>query len=110
MPEAQRLTKSGQYAHVYQKGSSWASALLVLKAVPNELMFSRWGLSVSRRVGGAVVRNRVKRVLREILRQTPVKAGWDIIILVRPAAAQAKYVTLEKALRALFARSQLLSE
>ena len=110
MPGAERLTKTGQYAHVYQKGNSWASTLLVLKAAPNELEFSRWGLSVSRRVGGAVVRNRVKRLLREILRQTPVKTGWDIIILARLAASHVRYATLERSLRALLSRAQLLAE
>lgn len=110
MARVGRLTKSAQYAYVYQKGSSRVSPLLVIKAVPNELTFSRYGLSVSSRIGGAVLRNRVKRLLREILRLTPVKAGWDIIIIARPAVTGADYATLEKVVRELLFQAQLLAE
>lgn len=110
MARVGRLTKSVQYAYVYQKGSSRVSPLLVIKAVPNELTFSRYGLSVSSRIGGAVLRNRVKRLLREILRLTPVKAGWDIIIIARPAVTGADYATLEKVVRELLFQAQLLAE
>ena len=46
--------------------------------------YSRWGLVVSRKVGSSVVRNKVKRMLREILRHTDITPGWDIVIVTRP--------------------------
>ena len=105
----QYLTKTAQYGLVYNKGSSWISVLVVMKVLANGLNLSRYGFSVSRRVGKAVVRNRVKRLLREILRQTPLQPGWDIIFIVRSVAAKAKYVDLEKAVKDLLFRAGLLA-
>lgn len=104
----ERLTKPRQYALVSRKGSSWVNDLMVMKTLPNELALSRYGLSVSRRVGNAVTRNRVKRLFREILRQTPLKSGWDIIFIARPAAATANYATLREAVDNLLSQAQLL--
>jgi ribonuclease P protein component len=109
MPGREYLTKSEQYAVVYEKGSSWTNALLVMKALPNGLSFSRYGFSVGRRVGGAVVRNRVKRRLREILRLAPLKPGWDIIFIARPSAAVSDFAGLGKSVQGLLSRAGLLT-
>ena len=103
------ITRPKEYALVYAKGSAWTGNLVVLRALPNGLPLSRCGFSVSRRVGKAVVRNRVKRRLREVLRQTPLKAGWDVILIARPAAAAADYVSLRKAVEDLLLRGRLLA-
>ena len=101
------LTKPQQYALVYDKGSSWASGLVVMKVLPNGLALSRYGLSVSKRVGKAVTRNRVKRRLREILRITPLKSSWDIIFIARPAAATTDYAALKSGVEDLLSRALL---
>ena len=103
------LTKSEQYALVYDKGSSWRDNLMVMKALPNGLTLSRYGFSVSRRVGKAVARNRVKRLLREILRSAPIESGWDIIFVARPQAAGASFASLEKSVESLLSRARLLT-
>jgi ribonuclease P protein component len=102
------ITKPEQYTHVYSTGKSWHSAPVVLKAVPNGLPQTRYGYSVSKKVGKAVVRNRVKRLLREITRLTPVKPGWDIVLIARSAAAGGKYADLQRSVTDLLARSKIL--
>lgn len=106
----QYLTKPVQYALVYNKGSSWANSLLVIKALSNGLDLSRYGFSVGRRVGKAVVRNRAKRLLREILRSTPLQPGWDIIFIARAQTAGVNYARLEAAVKDLLSRAGLLVE
>ena len=103
------LTKPAQYALVYSKGSSWVNSLLVMKALPNRLASSRCGFSVSKRVGKAVVRNRVKRLLREILRLTPLLGGWDIIFIARSPAATVDYASVRESVMDLLSRARLLA-
>ncbi|MCU0306781.1 MAG: ribonuclease P protein component [Thermoleophilia bacterium] len=87
-----RITRSRDFDAVYRRGRSAASRHLVLYAFPREDAGDdppRLGLSVSRRVGNAVERNRVKRVLREqFARIAPgLPAGVDFIVIARPGAA-----------------------
>ena len=102
------ITKPKEYALIYEKGKSWACDLLVMRALPNELTLSRYGISVSKRVGNAVVRNRVKRRLREILRIMPLRPGWDIVFIARPAVVSADYTGLKQAVEGLLTRAHLV--
>ena len=106
----QYLTKTEQYKLVYNEGKTRVSGLVVIKALTNGLGFSRCGFSVSRRVGNAVVRNRVKRLLREISRLTSLQPGWDIVFIARSPAAGAKYIDLEKSIKSLLHKALLLAE
>ena len=99
------ITRPQEYALVYEKGKSWVCDLLVMRALPNELVLSRYGISVSKRVGNAVIRNRVKRRLREIMRAVPLKPGWDIVFIARPAAAGIDYTGLKQAVEDLLTRA-----
>ncbi len=97
------------FAAVFQQSRIWGNDLLVLRALPNHLKCNRYGFIVSKRVGKAVVRNKVRRRLREGVRTLPVRHGWDIVISARSPAAQADYHTLTNALASLLARARLLA-
>jgi ribonuclease P protein component len=103
----QWLRETRQYALVCSGGRSWANSLVVMKALPNGMASSRCGFSVSRRVGKAVSRNRVKRRLREILRAVTLSPGWDIVFIARPAA-NTGYASLEKSVTGLLFRAGLV--
>lgn len=108
MKEPRFLTSRAQYTLVYRQGKVWANSLLVMKAMPNGLDLSRYGFAVTKRVGKAVQRNHVKRLLREIMRPQSLKPGWDIVIIARSLAGGADYHELERVITRLLARAQLL--
>lgn len=84
---SRRLSRSAEFERVYRQGRSTANRYLVLYTFPNpSSRRARLGLSVSRKVGGAVERNRVKRLLREAFAQTEHELGpeQDIVVVARP--------------------------
>lgn len=104
----QYLTKPEQFKAVFNKGASLVNKTAVMKFSSNGLPVTRYGFSVSSRVGGAVTRNIVKRRLREILRTAILEPGWDIVIIARPASANADYRTMHTAIQQLLGRAHLL--
>src|SRR5215207_3215296 len=106
--EAQhRLRASADFERARRRGRSWGNALLVLHASGGSDTGARCGFSISRRVGKAVVRNRVRRRLREILRprMARVPEGWDLVFTARPAAAGATSADLSAATDDLLRRA-----
>ena len=104
------LTKRAQYLAVYKSGKTWVDNLIVMKILSNDLEFSRYGFSVAKEVGKAVVRNRVRRLLKEIARVATVKSGWDVVFIARPAAASADYHQLERSMGKLLSRAHLINK
>lgn len=85
-PRSARLTHARQFEAVYAARVQRARGPLAVSGLPNGLPHSRLGLSVGRRVGGAVARNRAKRIVREAFRLSrgDLPAGLDLVVSVRP--------------------------
>ena len=83
--KAERLSGKAAYDRVFGEGRGFRCTRLTLIARPNGLGVSRLGLSVGRRVGGAVRRNRIKRVLREAFRLNKARLGvaCDVVLVPR---------------------------
>lgn len=99
------LKHTRDFQRVYKRGISVANRALVLYLLPNREQDTRFGLSVSKKVGKAVVRNRVRRLLREICRLNRqwFPGGHDVVIIARRDAAGQDF-------RSLAARLQRLTE
>ena len=105
-----RLRDNERFQTVRREGQSWPHTLLVLCALANGLPQTRFGFSVSKRIGGAVVRNRVKRWLREATRarRPQVAPGYDLVFIARRPIAQADYSEVDQAVGELLKRSGML--
>lgn len=103
------LTKNRQFREVYGKGKSIPDRLLVIYVMPNSLAYSRFGFCVGKKVGNAVVRNRVKRILREICRLniSTFKVGYDCVIIARPRIVDENYYSIEKSFIRLIKKAGL---
>lgn len=80
------------------------------QADPGSIGYTRIGFSVGRRIGNAVVRNRVKRRLREIMRRklSGIAPGYDLVVTARPGAAAARMEILAQEVHTLLTRARLL--
>ncbi len=99
-----RVTRSSDYRRIYKKGRRGRSAYYTVFFEINHLPYSRFGLTVSKKLGSAVRRNRVKRVFREALRVTrkDVMAGYDFVFNPHQSALSLKTPVLTDDLARLF--------
>jgi ribonuclease P protein component len=107
-----RLTRSTNFERVRRYGKSYAHPLIVLVALPNQTENTRFGVAAGRSVGGAVQRNRAKRLLRHAIQQVLplVKPGWDVVLIARHHTAGATFQQTVTALAILLGRARLLQE
>jgi len=104
------LRKNRQFQDVYRAGRSYANRLAVLYVVASGTDTRRIGFAAGKRLGGAVVRNRVKRLLREVYRlhQAELVLGIDLILVGRQGILGANYEKVAVAVRDLFRRAKII--
>ena len=95
-PREARLVRRGEFDAVYRAGKRRASSHFTVFFRANALPQTRFGFSIKKALGGAVVRNRIRRRLREIVRwhRAEIPAGWDIVIHPKSAVAKVPFAAL----------------
>ncbi|MBA2315202.1 MAG: ribonuclease P protein component [Chloroflexi bacterium] len=101
------LTRPQDFAAIQERGASRSHPLLIVRVLRTDLETTRFALSTGRRLGGAVVRNRLRRRLREVLRSMApsLQAGWDVLVIARPALVEADHDALVGAMHRLLGRA-----
>ena len=108
--ETERLRKDSDFRRVYKHGKSFANRYLVMYIMRNNLEYNRVGISVSKKVGKAIVRNKVKRRIRESFRldvDKKIKSGYDIVFIARVAISDMQYNEINKSMKHLVNKFKL---
>jgi len=108
MKSAYYLKKPADYRLVYREGIPKTDYLLVLKTRLNGQKITKIGIVVGKKIGGAVVRNKVKRRLRSIVSSLILKEGNDIVLITRPPIAHADYTQISDSVSKLLLRAELI--
>ena len=105
-PKEFRLLRRNEFRQVYEAGQRRSGPLGVIFFCPNGLSLTRLGITTPAKLGGAVLRNRVKRRVREVFRlnQLAIPGGWDIVVNPREAAATVEFAKLTQEMLRLFPR------
>ena len=104
-----RLRRRADFDRVFRSGRHNSSQLMAVRSLANEAGITRVAVSPSKRIGNAVVRNRVRRRLKEAFRCLAVIEGFDVVIVPRAAAAEAGFSSLKDELTLLLQRARLLA-
>jgi ribonuclease P protein component len=112
LPRRERLTSPREYREVFERGRRTAGQAFICYIARNEGQGRKLGIAVSRKVGGAVIRNRVKRYIREVYRTSRAQLDDDarMVIVARPAAASLSFAECREALTRLFRQGGALHE
>jgi len=110
MKKVYRLRKNMEFKKVYKSGKNYWNRNLILYVKKSGLEESRIGVSITKKVGNAVTRNKLKRRIREIHREnlTSIKKGYDLIIIPKKNAVDLSFKELESAIRHIYKISGLL--
>ena len=104
------LKKDSDFRKVYKHGKSIANRYLVMYILKNKSDSSRVGISISKKVGKAITRNRIRRLIKEVYRldiDSRVKEGYDIVFIARMPSKDATFKDIEKSINNLAKKADI---
>jgi len=110
MQRRNRLRNAQDFARQRREGRVFRNRLMLMSVLPHESPHNRYGFVVSKQLGNAVTRNRVRRLLREALRllHPTVKTGYDVVIIARREMVGQSFTTVQSVVRELLLKAQLV--
>ena len=100
----ERLRRRAQFQQIYEHGVRIRGRFSTLFVLPNNQTAGRLGIAATKKLGGAVQRNRAKRLIREVFRRNKIAAGLDVVVVPRRELLEASLTALEAEYRAALAR------
>ena len=112
MDRSNRLRTNEDFLKVYRNGKNYWNRNLTIYVKKNNLHISRFGYSITKKIGNSVVRNKLRRRMKEIVRLNfdCIKPGYDVIIIPKRNTVEIDYKELESAILHLFKNSRLLEK
>ena len=102
---SERVRRRAEYLQVYDRGIKLHGRFFTLFRFKTSLETGRLGIAATRKLGGAVARNRAKRLIREVFRRNKLAPGFDIVIVPRRELLEASLIALETEFRSMLERS-----
>lgn len=104
-----RLKKNVEFRVVYKRGKSFSNNLLILYIYKSNRSFNKLGISVSKKVGKSVIRNRIKRLIKESVRLSSdnIKLGYNIVFIARNASNNKNYKDIDNSVKQLIKKAGL---
>jgi len=100
----ERIRRHAEFQQIYKKGARIRSRYSTIFIQPNALAIGRLGIAATKKLGGAVQRNRAKRLIREVFRRNKLAAGYDVIVIPTREWLDASLTVLEADYRNLLER------
>lgn len=94
-PPAEHIRRRADFQRVYDQGVRIRGRYSTVFLLPTSLAFARLGIAATKKLGGAVARNRAKRLIREVFRRNKITAGIDIVVVPRRELLDASLTALE---------------
>jgi ribonuclease P protein component len=104
---AERVRCRPEYEAIYERGTRLSSRFMTVFVLANGRSFARLGIAATRKLGGAVQRNRTKRLVREVFRRNKPLAGVDVVVIPRREMIEADYPHVEAEYLAVLRRRRL---
>jgi ribonuclease P protein component len=91
----ERIRRRPEFQEIYERGARISGRFATIFVLPNQRAVGRLGIAATKKLGGAVVRNRAKRLIREVFRRNKIAAGFDVVVIPRRELLDATLTVLE---------------